>query len=156
MTNRVSRRTAIGAGATVAATAAALTVSSRAGAAPVAEAVQAAPAAVPGAVPAAPAVETNGPNRVRRVYERQKGRAGGRWHSHIALLNPDGTATEVLADDADFVLHGYSVQKLYVAMAVLDKIDRGQLTLDTLTPLTADIIAGGSGIYRRRARCTTC
>lgn len=85
--------------------------------------------------------------RVQRVYHRQKARAGGRWHSHIAALNPDGTATELVVDDADFVIHGYSVQKLAVAMAVLDKVDRGELTLATKTDLTADIIAGGSGSY---------
>jgi beta-lactamase class A len=119
-----------------------MAMSTPAGAASATRAAPAAPAA-----PAPPAVEANGPNRVRRVYERQKARAGGRWHSHIATLNADGTATELLADDADFVLHGYSVQKLAVATAVLDKVDRGGLTLDTRTELTADIIAGGSGIY---------
>ena len=90
---------------------------------------------------------THGPQRIRRVYQRQKTRAGGRWHSHIAALHPDGSATEIVADDADAVIHGYSVQKLAVATAVLDKIDRGELTLGTLTPLTVDVIVGGSGIY---------
>jgi beta-lactamase class A len=94
-----------------------------------------------------PAVEPNGPARVQRAYESRTTTAGGRWHSHIAVLNADGTTTEVVADDADFVINGYSVQKLFVATAVLDKIDRGQLALGTTTTLTADIIAGGSGIY---------
>ena len=142
MTNGVTRRAAIAAGAM---TAAAVAVADKAGAAP-ATAAQAGPAAQT-PVLQAPTIEANGPKRVQRVYDRQKGRAGGRWHSHIASLNPDGSATELVADDADFVIHGYSVQKLAVAMAVLDKVDRGELTLGTLTPLTADIIAGGSGIY---------
>ncbi|GIJ68906.1 serine hydrolase [Virgisporangium ochraceum] len=98
-------------------------------------------------------MEANGPGKIRRVYERQKTRAGGNWHSHIALLNADGTKNEVVADDADYVVYGYSVQKLYVAMCVLDKIDRGglvngaPLTLDTKVTLTAGIIAEGSGIF---------
>jgi beta-lactamase class A len=139
MMNGVTRRAAIAVGAGAAAFAAAPAGS--VGARP------AAAARTGPLVPAPPAVEANGPKRVQRVYERQKARAGGRWHSHIARLNPDGTATEVVADDADFVIHGYSVQKLAVAMAVLDKVDRGELTLGTKTDLTADIIAGGSGIY---------
>jgi beta-lactamase class A len=142
MSNPLTRRAAIGAGATLAAGAA------------VAVAAGPAQAAPGGALPQEPAVEANGPGKIRRVYERQKTRAGGRWHSHIALLNADGTKNEVVADDADFVLHGYSVQKLYVAMCVLDKIDRGGLvngvpvTLDTKVTLTGEIIASGTGIYR--------
>jgi beta-lactamase class A len=131
MGNGISRRAAIGTGATLAAGAAV--------------AVTAGPAAADtGGVYVA---EPNGPARIARVYTNQKTKAGGRWHSHIAQLNADATATEIVADDADFVINGYSVQKLFVATAVLDKIDRGQLTLGTTTPLTADIIAGGSGIY---------
>jgi beta-lactamase class A len=150
MANHVSRRAAIGAGATLAAGAAVAVTAGPAAAAPGRSApVETGPVET-GNVPR---VEPNGPARIRRVYEARKLRAGGRWHSHIALLNADGTKTEVVADDADFVIHGYSVQKLYVAMCVLDKIDRGglvngaPLTLDTKVVLTADIIAGGSGIY---------
>src|SRR5690349_5570225 len=140
MTHGVTRRAAIAAGA---ATAAVFAVADKAGAeqAP----AQAGPAVRAPGQP--PTIEANGPKRVQRVYDRQKTRAGGRWHSHIAALNPDGSATEIVADDADFVINGYSVQKLAVATAVLDKVDRGELTLGTLTPLTADNIAGGSGIY---------
>jgi beta-lactamase class A len=146
MTKKVTRRVAIGAGATVATAAAALAVTPDAMAGLIERPAQPAQPAAP----KEPAVEANGPNRIKRVYERQKTRAGGRWHSHIAALGADGTATEILADDADFVLHGYSVQKLFVAMAVLDKVDRGELTLATKTDLTADIIAGGSGIYNQQ------
>jgi beta-lactamase class A len=52
-----------------------------------------------------------------------------------------------VTDDADFVTNGYSVQKLFVAMTVMDKIDRGLLTLDQKLDLQASIILGGSGIY---------
>ena len=147
MSNTVSRRTAIGAGATLAAGAAVAVAAGPAQAAPGGSVTQ------PQEPIQEPTVEANGPGKIRRVYERQKTRAGGRWHSHIALLNADGSKTEVVADDADFVIHGYSVQKLYVAMCVLDKIDRGglvngvPLTLDKKETLTGEIIAPGSGIY---------
>jgi beta-lactamase class A len=124
MATGFTRRTAIGAGATVAALA----------------------FTGPTAAAAAETAGT-GPGRIRRVYDRQKTKAGGTWHSHIALLGADGTATPVVEDDADHVLHGYSVQKLAVATAVMDKVDRGELALNQKTDLTADIILGGSGIY---------
>jgi beta-lactamase class A len=154
MANELSRRAAISAGATLAAGAAVAVTAGPAAAAP--------GQPTPGGgktvtEPVEPGrdwqTEPNGPGRIQHVYESRKVRAGGRWHSHIALLNADGTKNEVVADDADFVINGYSVQKLFVAMAVLDKIDRGglvngaPLTLDTKVTLTADIIAGGSGIY---------
>src|SRR5688572_4500828 len=97
MTNGMSRRVAIGTGAVVAASAATMAAGAgRAVAAP------AGAAPYPAAPAAPPTVEANGPRRVQRVYDRQKERAGGRWHSHIATLNPDATATELVADDADF------------------------------------------------------
>jgi beta-lactamase class A len=155
MANTISRRTAIGAGATLAAGAAVAVSAGPAAAAP----AQPAPGTGRNLVEPAQgagtprAVDPNGPNRIRNVYNTRKAKAGGNWHSHIALLNADGTKTEVVADDADYVIHGYSVQKLYVAMCVLDKIDRGglvggvPLTLDKKETLTAGIIAPGSGIY---------
>jgi beta-lactamase class A len=122
MSAQLSRRTAIGLGA-VAATAATI------GTGP----------------PAAAAV--SGPDCIRRTYQRQKAEAGGTWHTHIAALDPAGASAEIVADDADHVTLGYSVQKLAVATAVMDKIDRGELTLGQKLDLPADIILGGSGIY---------
>jgi beta-lactamase class A len=54
----------------------------------------------------------------------------------------------IVEDDADHAVPGYSVQKLAVAVAVLDKVDRGRLDLGHKVDLTADVIAGGSGTYR--------
>lgn len=99
------------------------------------------------AAAATPAGAESEAKRIRRTYERQKAKAGGTWYSHVALAGPDGAHQPVVEDDADHVVHGYSVQKLAVATAVMDKIDRGQLSLDTKTDLTADIILRGSGIY---------
>jgi beta-lactamase class A len=131
MTNSFSRRAAfmLGAGAATAATVA-----------------MAGPAA---AAPAADTSERNLPpqERIRRVYQRQKTRARGTWHAHIALVDEAGVPQPVVQDDADHVTKGYSVQKLAVATAVMDKIDRGELQLGQKLDLPGDIILKGSGIY---------
>ncbi|GAA3211225.1 serine hydrolase [Dactylosporangium siamense] len=86
---------------------------------------------------------------VREVYERQKARAGGTWHSHITLVDAAGVGQPVVLvqDDADHVTEGYSVQKLAVATAVMDKVDRGELSLGRKLDLRADLILGGTGSY---------
>lgn len=89
----------------------------------------------------------NGPARIRRVYEKEKAKAGGVWHTHLAAVDPSGAVTPFVEDDADHVTYGYSVQKLAVATAVLDKVDRGELAMTTKLDLQADIILGGSGTY---------
>ncbi|BCJ55792.1 serine hydrolase [Actinoplanes sp. NBRC 14428] len=83
---------------------------------------------------------------VREVYERETTRAGGAWHSLITAAGTAGVRP-IVADDADRVIEGYSVQKLAVAVAVLDKVDRGELALGHRLDLTAELILGGSGIY---------
>jgi beta-lactamase class A len=128
-TNGISRRAAIAAGAGAAA-AVALGTPASAG------------EAVEGDVSKLPPAE-----RIRRVYARQKAKAGGTWHAHIALVDAAGVPQPVVQDDADHVTKGYSVQKLAVATAVMDKIDRGELELGQRLDLQADIILGGSGIY---------
>lgn len=90
---------------------------------------------------------TTGLGRIGQTYRRQKARAGGVWHSYVAAVDPAGALRPVIDDDADHVTHGYSVQKLAVATAVMDKIDRGKLRLDQKLDLPASIILGGSGIY---------
>jgi beta-lactamase class A len=105
-------------------------------------------AAVAGAAVSTPAqAAPAGPASIPKVYRREKKRAGGVWHTHIAAVGVDGVPAPVVEDDADHVTYGYSVQKLAVATAVMDKIDRGLLTLGTKLDLPADIILGGSGIY---------
>jgi beta-lactamase class A len=73
--------------------------------------------------------------KVAGVYAREVGRAQGVWSSVITV--GDATAVEV---NADTEVEAYSVNKLGVATAVLDKIDRGLLTLDQRVDLTADIV----------------
>jgi beta-lactamase class A len=128
MSSNLSRRSALGLGAAVA-TGATLAAGSPASA-------------------AAPATAgLRGPAQIKATYLRQKAKAGGTWHSHIAGLDATGAITPIVEDDADHVTQGYSVQKLAVATAVMDKIDRGELTLGTKLDLQADIILDGSGIY---------
>ncbi|WP_203910366.1 serine hydrolase [Rhizocola hellebori] len=91
--------------------------------------------------------DKNPVNHIRKKYSKLTAEAGGRWHSHIAMVNGEGALETVLEDDADFVTNGYSVQKLFVAMTVLDKVDRGLLTMGQRLDLQASIILGGSGIY---------
>jgi beta-lactamase class A len=122
MSTNLSRRSALGLGAAAAA-AATVGVSS----------------------PAAAAV--SGPEHIKNVYEKEKAKAGGMWRTHIAAVDSTGAIKPIVEDDADHVTYGYSVQKLAVATAVMDKIDRGELTLGTKLDLPADIILGGSGIY---------
>ncbi|MGC5028487.1 serine hydrolase [Micromonospora sp. DT229] len=131
MAEQMSRRAAIGIGA---ATAALVATPGRAVAAP-------GPDAGPsiGTLPA--------PKVIRRAYRKQKALAGGSWHTHVAMVGAAGGLSVVVDDDADRVTHGYSVQKLAVAVAVMDKIDRGELALGQRLDLTGDIILGGSGIY---------
>ncbi|GLH98769.1 serine hydrolase [Phytohabitans aurantiacus] len=128
MSKGISRRAAIGAGTA---------------------AVAAVAGATGGAVPASarPGVSLLGPQRIAETYRAQKTKARGIWHSHIAAVDSAGALKTVVEDDADFVIHGYSVQKLFVAMAVLDKVDRGQLSLGQKLDMQASIILGGSGIY---------
>ena len=130
MADDLSRRTAMGMGA-VAAAAATLGLGRRADGAP-AETTEAA---------------GTGAAHIRRTYRRQKTRAGGAWHSHIAMVDPAGALQTVVEDDVDHVTQGYSVQKLAVATAVMDKVDRGELSLGQKLDLQADIILGGTGIY---------
>ncbi len=126
MSAHLSRRSALGLGAAVTATAALGPGSPAA-------------AAEPGGRP--------GPARIRDTYRRQKAKAGGTWHTHIAGVTASGRLAPIVEDDADHVTQGYSVQKLAVATAVLDKIDRGELELGQKLDLPADLILGGSGIY---------
>ena len=107
----------------------------------------AATAATIGAGSPASAAPAGWPARIAKTYGKEKTKAGGTWHSHIAGLDSTGALVPVVEDDADHVTQGYSVQKLAVATAVMDKIDRGELTLGQKLDLPADIILGGSGIY---------
>jgi len=84
---------------------------------------------------------------IKAVYAAEKATAGGLWHTHIAAVDATGAIRPIVEDDADHVTYGYSVQKLAVATAVMDTVDRGRLTLGTRLDLTGDLILGGSGSF---------
>jgi beta-lactamase class A len=79
---------------------------------------------------------------ISTLYRERARQARGSWYALI--VGPDGP---VVDNAADHVTEGYSVQKLAVAVAVLEKVDRGELSLGQRLALTADDILGGSGIY---------
>jgi len=117
---KLNRRSALSFGGVAAATAIGATVATQANAAP---APQAAPA-------------TKDPvAKVAAVYAREVGKAQGTWSSLISV-----GGTTAVETGADTVVEAYSVNKLAVATAVLDKIDRGLLTLDQRVDVTADIV----------------
>ncbi|GAA4411295.1 serine hydrolase [Actinokineospora soli] len=92
------------------------------------------------------AAETPPPTRVQahrsitRRYLHETHRAGGTWSSVIAMADADGTFTDVVTEEPDRVVEAYSVNKIAVAVAVLDKVDRGLLRLDQRVEVTADIV----------------
>jgi beta-lactamase class A len=78
--------------------------------------------------------------KIARVYQREVERAGGTWSSVISVTDPDGTPKPAVSVDPDKVVTADSVNKIAVATAVLDKIDRGLLRLDQRVDVTADIV----------------
>jgi beta-lactamase class A len=85
--------------------------------------------------------------RITDTYRRQTASAGGTWYSLVTAVDENGVMVPVVDERIDQVVPGYSVQKMAVALAVMDKVDRGELALDQRQTLTASTILGGSGIY---------
>lgn len=88
-------------------------------------------------------------SRIAGVYERLSGQAGGNWQSYVSLAGQGGAAPLVaVSESADQRIEAYSVNKIAVAAAVLDKVDRGLLTLDQQVEVTdAIVVPGGDGIF---------
>ena len=85
--------------------------------------------------------------RVKAVYDAAAGAAGGVWNSYISVADPDGTPVPAVNIGSDDLVEAFSVNKVPAAVAVLDKIDRGLLTLDQRVDVPASIvIADGDGI----------
>ncbi|HEY2669132.1 MAG TPA: serine hydrolase [Rugosimonospora sp.] len=132
MTPRLNRRAALGLGTTVAAG----TVLAAG------KAAVAAPAVAQPGPPAVPASLTPAQLRdyVAAVYKTCSTAAGGTWNTQITVANTDGTLMPAVEQQPDTVVEAYSVNKIAVATAVLDKIDRGELTLDQRVDVTDQII----------------
>jgi beta-lactamase class A len=87
---------------------------------------------------------------VRRIvalaYHAESVRAGGSWNSYVSVA---GASEAAVDDGSTAVVQAYSVNKLAVATAILDKLDRGLLALTDTVQVTADIvIPDGDGIFR--------
>jgi hypothetical protein len=95
-----------------------------------------------------PASPSEIPAFVGRVYRQATKGAGGIWNGYISVANPNGGLDIAVDDFSDDLVEAFSVNKVAVATAVLDKVDRGLLTLDQRIDVTAAIIVpGGDGIF---------
>ncbi|MGV9212444.1 serine hydrolase [Micromonospora sp. RB23] len=130
MTIRLNRRTALGLG-TVATAGTVLAAAT--------------PASAAEATPTTPAQAAR---RVAAVFGRHSGEAGGNWQAYVSVADPAGAPVVAVAAEADRRIEAYSVNKIAVATAVLDKVDRGLLTLDQRVEVAAAIVVpGGDGIF---------
>ncbi|MGC4875732.1 serine hydrolase [Micromonospora sp. DT43] len=133
MTIRLNRRTALGLG-TVA------TAGTMLGAAT--------PASAADSTEASPTTPARAASRIAAVFDRHSTEAGGNWQAYVSVADPAGPPVVAVAADADRRIEAYSVNKIAVATAVLDKVDRGLLTLDQRVDVTAAIVVpGGDGIF---------
>ncbi|WP_436492155.1 serine hydrolase [Actinokineospora sp. HUAS TT18] len=78
--------------------------------------------------------------RVSRVYQRETEKSLGTWASYISVSDVDGTVVPAVDVRADVVVEAYSVNKIAVAVAVLDKVDRGLLRLDQQVEVSSAIV----------------
>ncbi|WP_229398032.1 serine hydrolase [Micromonospora okii] len=132
MTIRANRRVALGLG-TVATAGTVLGAGASASAAP---------------RPRRPATASEAASRVAATYAQESARAGGAWRGYVSVADASGAPLVAVADEADARIEAYSVNKVAVATAVLDKVDRGLLTLAQRVDVTASIVVpGGDGIF---------
>ena len=87
--------------------------------------------------------------RIGAAYRQESTRAGGNWQAYVSLADQAGSDLLVaVSGSADQRIEAYSVNKIAVAAAVLDKVDRGLLTLDQQVEVSAAIVVpGGDGIF---------
>ncbi|WP_027346484.1 serine hydrolase [Hamadaea tsunoensis] len=139
MTAQLSRRTALALGS-VAAGAAVVGTASPA---------LAEEGTVPAGTTTTPVPSTNKvTTAIGRAYRTAATAAGGTWNSFITVAGSDGVVRTAVDTAADVVVEAYSVNKIAVATAVLDKVDRGLLSLDQQIEVSsAIVIPGGDGIF---------
>lgn len=124
----VNRRTVLGLGAAAAGAALGSTLASPGLASVAAE-------AVPKSLTPAQAA-----THIRKIYQREAAAAGGTWHCFATVAGAGGGRILAIADDPDLIVEAYSVNKIAVAVAVLDKVDRNLLTLDQRVDVTEEIV----------------
>ncbi|THV30912.1 serine hydrolase [Glycomyces paridis] len=84
---------------------------------------------------------------IKRLYDAERAKAGGTWQAKVTLLDGANPPVAAVDHDSTSVQTAASMNKLGIALGVLDKIDRGELALDDRVTLDADIILTGSGFY---------
>lgn len=85
---------------------------------------------------------------IKAVFDSETKNAGGWWRAVITVAGQDGEPVGAVDQDADTVLEAWSTNKVAVAVAVLDKVDRGELTVDHLLDVTDEIVSkDGDGIF---------
>lgn len=139
----MSRRSALGLGSVAAATAATAVLGTATAAAQPAQTQPAQtdpPDPDPGLESLIPATAEAARRKIARKYRLETLKAQGRWSSYIGVTNPDGSVQSAVEETADAVVEAYSVNKIAVAVTVLDKVDRGLLKLDQRLEVTADIV----------------
>jgi beta-lactamase class A len=103
-------------------------------------------AAAPGGAEDLRATPLAAARKVRQVYTKESAAAGGNWQGLVTVA---GSSEVAVSDQPDMVVEAYSVNKIAVAVAVLDKVDRGLLKLTQRVNVTAATAAGDSdGIFR--------
>ncbi|NBE84216.1 serine hydrolase [Micromonospora rubida] len=133
MTIRVNRRAALGLG-TVATAGTVLGAGT--------------PASAAAMRPRSAANPTEAASWVAARYALESTLAGGNWQAYVTVANSSAAPLVAVADEADTQIEAYSVNKIAVATAVLDKVDRGLLTLAQQVDVTASIVVpGGDGIF---------
>ncbi|ADD41444.1 serine hydrolase [Stackebrandtia nassauensis] len=86
---------------------------------------------------------------IKESFDSETKAVGGWWNGYISVADKDGKLITAVDQKSDEVLEAWSCNKVPVAIAVLDKVDRGELKIDQLIQVTADIIAeDGDGIFR--------
>ncbi|MFF0152212.1 serine hydrolase [Micromonospora sp. NPDC005203] len=97
---------------------------------------------------ATPTTPARAARRIASAFTRHSAEVGGNWQAYISVADPAGAPVVAVTADADRRIEAYSVNKIAVATAVLDKVDRGLLTLDQQVEVTAAIVVpGGDGIF---------
>ncbi|GLZ81282.1 serine hydrolase [Actinorhabdospora filicis] len=98
------------------------------------------------AAPAAASADS-APASVQDAFAAQTSRAGGTWYVKVLRADGAGGFAPVLSLRQHDIVYGASVQKLAVAATVLDKVDRGLLSLSQKVTLDAGTVLDGSGLY---------
>ncbi|MGH8792604.1 MAG: serine hydrolase [Stackebrandtia sp.] len=85
---------------------------------------------------------------VKDVFDSESKTAGGWWRAYISVAGSDGSLVAAVDQESETVLEAWSTNKIAVACAVLDKVDRGEAAIDQLLDVTEEIVSkDGDGIF---------